>query len=211
MARWQTIFLQLSSLLLLSSCAYQKLNKQNTTGKALLNTEVLQPLIPSNNQSAKYKAEIDVLTKHFTGIVVLKQTDESTSHIVFVTELGMRMFDFVVKGDSVKADFVFDALNKPQFVNMLTSSFRDILLIPVYNKKAEEKSNKLGTYYWLKDRERSFAVWKQAGNFAKHTQVFNGKKKSSQAKYEANYSLVKYKQKGLVKLKINLIKIDETK
>lgn len=211
MARWQTIFLQLSSLLLLSSCAYKNLNKQNSSRKVFINTEVLQPLIPTNNQSAKYKAEIDVLTKHFTGIVVLKQTDESTSHIVFVTELGMRMFDFVVKGDSVKADFVFDALNKPQFVNMLTSSFRDILLIPVYSKEAEEKANKSGAYYWLKDRERSFAVWKQAGNFAQNTQVFNGKKKSSQAKYEANYSLVKYKQKGLVKLKINLIKIDETK
>ena len=212
MARWPIIFLQLSSIILLStSCAYNKLKNGKTLQAIQLTTEVIQPVIPSNKQSVKYKAEIDVLTKHFTGIVVLKQTDEKTAHIVFVTELGMRMFDFSVVSDSVKADFVFEALNKPKFVTMLTQSFREMLLINAIGKTAELKENKKGNYYWIKDHNSSIAIPKSTTTFAEKTQVFTENKKHSATKYQTNYSVLNYKTKGLVKLKINLIKIEETK
>lgn len=164
----------------------------------------MKPVIPDDRTSAKYKTEIDVLNKHFTGILVLKQTDDSTKHLVFVTELGMRMFDFVIRRNTISPEFVFDALNKPKFITALTSSFRDILLIGCYNNLAEEKQNKNGLFYWVKDSQNSIAIWKDNANFATDLKVFSGKKKSSVTRYYNNYGTINYKRFGVVKLKITL-------
>jgi hypothetical protein len=210
MARLLIIFLLSSSaLLLLSNCAYNKLSKAKSTNSTTLSSTQIQPLIPALGAASKYKTEIDVLNKHFTGILVLKQTDSLTKHCVFVTELGMRMFDFSIKGDSIKADFVFDALNKPSFVKILTSNFRDILLVSSLNKKADEKHQKNKLFYWLTDGNNSIALWPGTSPYVEKLKVFSGHKKHSAINYSANYSQVKFKQHGLIKLRIELNRILE--
>src|SRR5688572_23798190 len=103
MRHYRIIFLLLSSLYF-SSCAYRQLASYKKQSDILVTPAVLQPVIPLIH-AVKYKASIDVLNKHFTGLIVLKQTDADTKHLVFVTELGMRMFDFEMKGDSMKPVF----------------------------------------------------------------------------------------------------------
>src|SRR5581483_5695324 len=135
MHRYRIISLLLSSLIF-SSCAYHKLASYRKQTEVVIAASNLQPVIPLAG-AVKYKASIDVLNKHFTGLIVLKQTDADTKHLVFVTELGMRMFDFEMKGDSMKPVFVFDALNKPKLVSALVRNFQAILLIDWFNKTAE--------------------------------------------------------------------------
>lgn len=210
MARLRIIFLLLSSLpLLFISCSYNRLAKVKTISTSVVSSENLIPVISEKGTSSKFKGEIDVLNKHFTGIIVLKQTDSETKHMVFVTELGMRMFDFVIKGDSLKAEYVFEALNKPALVNMLTQNFRDILLISVLNKNCEYKQNKSENFTWVKDLKNFIVIWKDQRNFATELKVFEGNKKRSNIKYFNDYSSIKFKQYGLVKLKIELNKINE--
>jgi hypothetical protein len=208
MALSRIIFLLLSSVLLFTSaCSYNSLHRAKTSSTQTLTSALIKPVIPEDRTSVKYKAEIDVLSKHFTGIIVLKQTDETTKHLVFVTELGMRMFDFVIKGDSVKADFVFDALNKPKFVNALTTNFRDILLISALQKNAETKKNKMGEYYWVHDAQNSIAIWKDERTFVKQVKIFSGKKKRAAINYINDYNNIKFKQSGLVKIRIELTRL----
>lgn len=210
MARLRIIFLLLSSVWLVnSSCTFNRLSKTKTISTTVVSGENLIPVISDNGTSSRYKGEIDVLNKHFTGIIVLKQTDPQTKHMVFVTELGMRMFDLVIKGDSVKADYMFDALNKPSFVTMLTQNFRDLLLVSVQNKNCEYKQDKTGAFSWIRDHNNHIAVWKDERNFATELKVFDGTKKRSVIKYENNYAAIKFKQYGFVKLKIELNKINE--
>ncbi|MFM7034460.1 MAG: hypothetical protein ACKOYJ_04590, partial [Planctomycetia bacterium] len=57
---------------------------------------------------------------------------------------------------------------------------------------------------WKAHRDNSFAISKTTTTFAEKAQVFNGNKKHSATKYQTNYSLLNYKTRGLVKLKINL-------
>lgn len=210
MARLLIIFLLSGSAsLLFDNCAYSKLSRAKSTNSKILSASVINPFIPELGTASKYKTEIDVLSKHFTGIIVLKQTDSLTRHCVFVTELGMRMFDFSITGDSLKADFVFDALNKPSFLKILTANFRDILLISVLDKKAEEKQMKENRFYWIKDGNNSIAVKKGASSFAEKVMVFSGSKKHSIINYDNNYNSVKFKQRGFIKLKIELNRISE--
>ncbi len=210
MARLRIIFLLLSSIWLFNaSCSYNRLAKTKTISTSVVTGENLIPVISDNGTSTRYKGEIDVLNKHFTGIIVLKQTDSQTKHMVFVTELGMRMFDFIIKGDSVKADYVFDALNKPALVNVLTQNFRDILLISSQNKNCEYKQDETGAFNWIKDHKNFIAVWKDKRNFATEVKVFEGNKKWSLINYENSYATIKFKRFGLVKLKIELNKIKE--
>ena len=213
MRNYRIIFLLLSSLVL-SSCAYHKLAAPSKR-LAPLNTEIINPVIPASG-AIKYKASIDVLNKHFTGLIVLKQTDRETKHLVFVTELGMRMFDFEMKGDSMKPVFVFDALNKPKLVTALVRNFSSILLIDWFSDVAWilEKQGKEYLHLersippFMRDARHFFLFTDDKKNATK-LQVFKKRKKESKVVYSNNYENIKLKQYGLVKLYIEMDKINE--
>ena len=199
------IFLLLSSLLL-SSCAYHHFSSYKKKSDFKI------PVENFNNfqKAAKYKASIDVLNKHFTGIVVYKKTDTATWHLVFVTELGMTMFDFIVQGDSMRPIFVFEGLNKPQTVNALVRNFETIFFVKSYNKTLEvrEKSGEQAVYLKDGDREHFFIEDAQLGLFQQQW-VFYKHKRESTTFYISNYDRMKLEQYGLIKLYIELDKIKE--
>ena len=174
----------------------------------IVDKATLMPIIP-DTAAVKYKASIDFLNKHFTGIVVLKQTDRTTKHCVFVTELGMRMFDLEMRGDSIYPVFVFDPLNKPKLVEALARNFKSILLIEWFNNSAQivVKSDKEALLLW-QYRRRQY-LFMDENKYAKELQVFKKRKIESKTNYTNNYNNVKLKQYGLVKLYIELEKIKE--
>lgn len=213
MRHYRIIFLLLSSLLL-SSCAYNKLAAPSKRF-APLNQGIINPVILTSG-AIKYKTSIDILNKHFTGLIVLKQTDRETKHLVFVTELGMRMFDFEMKGDSMKPVFVFEALNKPKLVSALVRNFTSILLIEWFNNGAwilekqgkEYLHLKRGTPPFMRDIRHQF-LFTDDKKYATKLQVFKKRKKESKIIYSGNYENIKLKQYGLVKLYIEMDKINE--
>lgn len=211
MRHYRIIFLLLSSLLL-SSCAYHRYSRKPIR-IVEINERSLKPVIPAEG-AVKYKASIDFLNKHFTGLIVLKKTDAESKHLVFVTELGMRMFDFEMKGDSIKPVFVFDPLNKPKLVTALVRNFRSILLIEWFNKTASliVKSDKETLHLWhdkFNRNDNRDLILVCENNSAEELLVFNKHKKESKTIYTNNYDNIKLKQYGLVKLYIELEKIKE--
>lgn len=207
MHHYRIIFLLLSSLVF-SSCAYNKLASYKKQSDLVINASNLQPVIPPGS-AVKYKASIDVLNKHFTGLIILKQTDADTKHLVFITELGMRMFDFEMKGDSVTPVFVFDALNKPKLVTALVRNFKTILLIDWFNKTAELSTKSDKEVLHLKGIKHHSFLFKDVNGYATKQQVFNKHKKETKTTYSNTYNTIKLKQYGLVKLFIGLEKIND--
>lgn len=204
MRHCRIIFLLLSSLLL-NSCIYKKLSSYEKRSDYS---------IPSNkfnnvDRAVKYKASIDVLNKHFTGLIVFKKTDADTRHLVFVTELGMSMFDFIVKGDSMKPAYVFDALNKPQTVEALVRNFETIFMVKWVDKKIEkrEKSGKLTLY--LKDGNHERFIIEGKEKESSEQWVFYKRKKETRTTYSPEFEKIKLKQFGLIKIFIELDKISE--
>jgi hypothetical protein len=205
MRRYRIISLLLSSLIL-ASCSYNKVASFKNKTDTPITTSVIKPVIPETN-AVKYKASIDVLNKHFTGLIVLKQTDAETKHLVFVTELGMRMFDFEMKGDSMRPVFVFDALNKPKLVSALVRNFETILLVKWFNKTAEIKEKSGKELLHLKDRKHNLFLFRNSEQYVTEQKVFNKRKKETRTIYSDNYNTIKLKQYGFVKLFIELEKI----
>lgn len=207
MRHYRIIFLLLSSLIF-SSCAYHKLASYKKQSDLVINSSSLQSVIPPTN-AVKYKASIDVLNKHFTGLIVLKQTDADTKHLVFVTELGMRMFDFEMRGDSMKPVYVFDALNKPKLVTALIRNFKTILLTDWFNKTTELATKSGKEVLHLKNNKYHLFLFRDAKGYVTEQRVFIKRKKETKTIYSSNYGTIKLKQYGFVKLFIELEKIKE--
>jgi hypothetical protein len=209
MARSRILFLALSSLLLSTGCAYHKFKKLPSKNELLVEEASLKPVIPSDGKAIKYRASIDVLRNHFSGLIVLKQTDAQTRHLVFVTELGLRMFDFEMKNDSIKPVFVFNPLNKPKLVSALVRNFNVMLLTEIFNKKAAVKNKNGSPVLYVKNGKRHLFVTTTQGKEAMQQNVFSKRKKESKTTYTADYASIHLKQYGLVKLYIELEKINE--
>lgn len=220
--------LYLSSFLLLlcfASCKISKY-KHKSCSEVALTEQVLTPIIKPN-QPLKYKATIDVLKNHLSGILIVKQTDSVTTHFVFVTELGMKMFDFSYANNKMNAEFVFDPLNKPKLISSLMRNFEYMFLLNAMNKQACDDGNRIihltdgiiNSYYTGYDTDNNAIDLKSQ-------EVFNKKKRSVKIDYVYkrtiidtlktkdashfiynNYSHISCKQYGLIKIYIDLIAI----
>lgn len=201
--------LVLSSILLLSGCAINRY-KHLSCDKIVMNENDLAPVVPSSGM-VKYKTSIDVLKNHLTGLLIVKKTDSLTTRIVFVTELGMKMFDFEAKNNQIQAVYVFDPLNKPLMIEALKRNFNNLLLLNAYNHETgkctkgsrrifEIKDAKDKTYYTVEDTNTHAGVLQE---------TFHKRKRESRTEYTYDkaiglYSRIKTKQYGLVKFYFEL-------
>ena len=213
------LYLLLSSLLFLVivSCRISKY-KHKDCEKAVLTEELLSPIINSHHP-LKYKTTIDVLKNHLTGILIVKKTDSVATHFVFVTELGMKMFDFVYKGNRMEAAYVFEPLNKPKLIQSLMRNLNDMFLFKIINQTSERCETKNGSVFYYMDmvpREiKSIFFTADNLNHIMTQEIFNRRKKSSLINYIYNansqsYSQIKCIQYGLVKIHIELNEIPKT-
>ena len=213
------LYLLLSSLLLLVivSCRIAKYN--NAYGqKVFVNKETLGSLLPAN-QSLKFKATIDVLKNHLTGILIVKKTDSVATHFVFVTELGMKMFDFVYKANRMEAAYVFEPLNKPKLIRSLMRNFENMFLLNSANKSINYFKSKTNFLFFKlegvpKTNTCSYLRSDSTSHFTSQ-EIFHHRKKSSLINYIYNansqsYSQIKCIQYGLVKIHIELNEIPKT-
>lgn len=207
-------YLYLSSFLLLLFFTSCKISKYKLTNcdRVVLTEDVLTPIIKPN-QPLKYKATIDVLKNHLSGLLIVKQTDSITTHFVFVTELGMKMFDLSYSNSNhtMNADFVFEPLNKPKLVASLKRNFENMFLLKLIKQYANRCK-----YFYVLDKfagEKNTVYTKiDSLSYIRNQEIFKGRKKSSKIDYlisstTKNYIHIFCKQYGLVKIYIDLTAI----
>jgi len=209
-------YLLLSSIcicLLFVSCRISKFKHPTTCNRVVI-TEKSFPAVLNDNKASKFKASIDVLKNHLTGIIIVKKTDSLTTHIIFVTEIGMKMFDFEWKNNNMNAVYVFEPLNKEALINSLKTGFKQMLLLDVFNKHAALSSNKnFKSYYEIEDEKHRYLI-ADTTNGISSQQIFIKSKKNRFISYTFDhekkvYTQIKSTQFGLVKIKIELNKIEE--
>lgn len=217
MQQFLKLYLLLSSLLILTGCSISKYNHLKCEEVALnVNiSPVLKPFIVS-----KYSASIDVLKNHLTGLLVIKQVDSVSTRLVFVTELGMKMFDFEVKNNEVNAIYVFEPLNKPQLIQALKRNFNNMLLLNLDSFHSSEicTNNRFPKIIYHKKRKDKWYYTGSTNNGVLNLslqETFHKHKQTSKISYSynsasQNYSLIKCKQYGLIKFYIELNEIQKT-
>ena len=204
--------LRLSSLaLLLVACSptFSRLKVAEKTGEKMVTIQEVNPIV--QDSSLLFTASIKLYTKYYSGLIFLKQTDSVTSHLVFVTELGMKMFDYQIQNNQFKLDYVFEPLNQPRILNLLESDFKLILLQGLLNQEAEifEKNGRI-----YKINKSYYQVNSKSKNIEK-IRVKNGLFSGIKVNYINSDSIpaqnIQLKHKGFINLSIELTKIKQQK
>ena len=120
------------SMLLFTSCSLK--TTEGLRVVSLDKTEVFNPYFSNSATDYIYKAKIDIYGKYFGGILIVKKLRPNTHRVVFTTEFGSKIFDFLYEDDTFTKNFVIDGLNKKFIINTLRNDFRILI-----SEKAEVK------------------------------------------------------------------------
>ena len=74
---------------------------------------------------------IDVMKNHFSGLMVIKSLTKGGYRVVFISEVGLKIFDMeFVSGKPVQVYYFMDALNKRTLIKTLSADLRLMLIQP---------------------------------------------------------------------------------
>ena len=137
-------YLLLSScIFLLAGCSSVYKNLQPATG----DINDLQKFKP-NFKSVLYKAEIDVVGHHLSGLLLIKTLPDSTIRMVFATETGYKFFDFSFSPDGgFKVFYVVRQMDKKAVIKTLSKDFELILMPQADYKSAYLRKDDDNLYY----------------------------------------------------------------
>jgi hypothetical protein len=146
-------YLLLSScLFLLAGCSSVYKNLQPATG----DINDLQKFKP-DFKDALYKAEIDVVGHHLSGLLLIKTLPDSTIRMVFSTETGYKFFDFSFSPDGgFKVFYVVKQMNKNAVIKTLKKDFELILLPQKNYTSAYLRKDDYNLYYIFPKSKGSF-------------------------------------------------------
>jgi len=199
--------LLLSSVLAVILGACSPASGYRLLGTSVITAKEVRPIVNRNN-SLLYKAKINLYTKYFSGLIILKQTDSITSHLTFITEIGMKMFDFEVQHNNFKLVYVFAPLNKPKILKLLENDMKLILLEHLLNQEAQVYEKKPNRIYKrtqkLKYYFKSNVETKTIEKITVKGSLFTKEKVWYFYNSDLNAKQVRLKHKGLIRLKIEL-------
>src|SRR5690554_6538715 len=102
-----------------------------------VDSEITNPYFANSNLDYVYKAKIEVYTRNFGGILIIKKTDANTHRIVMTTEFGGKLMDLEYDGHTFTKNFVIDELDRKFILEVLKEDFRMLLI---------EKTKPIATY-----------------------------------------------------------------
>lgn len=148
----------LSSLLHLNSCkTYVKVNNEDL----LKISEFTSPFDSSFNKIL-FNTKIYFYKKYFTGLLFIKQTSENNFRLVFISEIGKKIFDFTLNNNTFKVEYILPAIDKPILIKTLKKDF-SLMLFNDFNKSKKIKINSKDSIITLKfktDYGKTFALYK---------------------------------------------------
>lgn len=157
--------------LLFSSCSL-------STTKDYLEKSVRIANIENNyfsNESTDYiyKAKIDIYNKKFGGILIIKKTGDKQHRVVFTTEFGNKIFDFLIDNGVFKVNYVLEELNKKLVMNTLQNDFYMLVKQSSKTEKQFDADHELVLktnfdkdydlyYFYLKEQQKLFKIVKSS-------------------------------------------------
>jgi hypothetical protein len=212
--------LVLSSILvtLLAGCSYRQFNSFQPTSEAVISLNDVKPWFVEGPDHYLFNAAIDIYRNHFGGMMVIKYLSKESCRVVYITEVGIKVFDMEFFADgSFKLHYCLDAINRKIIIKTLKNDIGLMLAnIPSDNKiKLSE------------DRKQNKTLLKSTGHFGTKFYLLNNKslrveeiltRKSLQKKVEIKYfsnnrseiDSVRIKHYN-IRLRINLSRINEIK
>ncbi|OFX48208.1 MAG: hypothetical protein A2046_08270 [Bacteroidetes bacterium GWA2_30_7] len=88
----------------------------------------------SETTSLLYKAKVETFGKYYSGLLFIKPSSSDTVRIIFMSEIGLKFFDFEINGNDNKINYCFESMNKEYIANTLVNDLR-LMLLKIVAKK----------------------------------------------------------------------------
>jgi hypothetical protein len=76
-----------------------------------------------------FNARIDLMKNHFSGLMVVKPVTGGSYRVIFLTELGIKIFDMeFLDNREVRIHYIMEAMNRKALVNTLTNDISLVLM-----------------------------------------------------------------------------------
>ncbi len=77
---------------------------------------------------ALYNAQVNVMGKHLSGLLIIKAMPDSSIRIVFSSEAGFKFFDFGFYKNAFKVHYIFSQMDKKAVIKTLRKDFELVLM-----------------------------------------------------------------------------------
>jgi hypothetical protein len=203
---------------LLTGCSYPQFKSFQQTSEAAIRPDEVKPWFSDSNDHYLFNSEIDIYRNHFGGMMVLKYLSKENCRVVYITEVGIKVFDmeFFTNGD-FKLHYCLDAINRKIIIKTLRNDISLLLANIASNNKikisVDDKLNKS----LVKSTDHSLIKYYVIDNKSLTTDEILTRKclqKKVEIKYFSNnraiLDSVQIKHYN-IRLKINLSRVNENK
>lgn len=76
-----------------------------------------------------FNTDIDIMKNHFSGLTVIKPSGNDTCRVVFITEVGLKIFDMeLYSSGRYKVHYIMSAVNKKPLIKILAEDMSTITM-----------------------------------------------------------------------------------
>lgn len=90
----------------------------------------IQPILRKDFNTALYQTQIDIKERHFSGLFYFKNMPDTSTRIVFLSEMGMGFFEFEYKNREFKVISCQDFFDKKIILKTLQNDLRLLIDLP---------------------------------------------------------------------------------
>jgi hypothetical protein len=131
--------------LILTACTHRMLEGNNTvpaTGQKPVSW------FRTDSDHLLMRTQIDMMKKHFSGLMVIKALPDEGYRLIFLTEVGLKIFDMEFSsGKLVQVHYMLDAMNKKVIVKTLSGDL-GMMLMPVDPVQMSRSTRKVRVDYY---------------------------------------------------------------
>lgn len=80
-------------------------------------------MVKTGDRLCKYNMTVDFWRKHFSGLLLIRQTEAGTYRTLFSTHFGLSLFDLEINRDRVVVHHCIESLNKKKILDLLARDF----------------------------------------------------------------------------------------
>ncbi len=168
---YKNLIKSLIIILLLSSCSISFHGNLQKIEKRQLNSGELKSVFNDGFNKVLFKARIQLYNKYFSGLLFIKSIENNTIRIVFVTEIGIKIFEFEFINNDFNVHYCLEMFNKKAILKTLEKDIKLLLMNNLVNEKVkifEDKKSKNKVYKLKKNgKSNYYFIDKETGNLIK--------------------------------------------
>ncbi len=116
----------------------------------------ISKLAPDQFETSWYHASVDVVGRHISGLLFIKNMPDSAQRIVFTNEAGVTFFDFGFSEDGTfKVFSIIKQLDRAPIIRTLQKDFRLILGLPFREASYQVSSRGDEVFYGVRQKNET--------------------------------------------------------